>query len=382
MKHLYILFSLFLFLFSCKPSGDFLSRRNQERAFIDAIKALDKNPDDANAKQAIIVLYPKLQQQHLGNIELYSKSNDISRWDNLANEYGSLQKMYDAVTGSSLASNLVRAENYQSAIIQIRQNAAEDYYQQGIRLYNTGNKNEAKYAYSLFKKSDAWIAGYKDVSQLIRIAWQNSILNIVINPIKDNSWMMGNKWGSFNNFSYNNFTQTLTNELGGEYAVRYSARFYTDWDARRMNIVPDWSVNISFQSFDMPRPQDKKRFRAVSKQVEDGRDSTGQKKYRTITANITIYEQTFTVRGKMDIEITDFNARRNISMDSYNEDFFTKTEYATYTGDKRALDDNDWKLINRRGNQNFMSREEINNELYRMLYPRIKNRIESAVRWN
>ena len=382
MKQLYTLVTLFVLLISCKPSGDFLARRNQERALLDAVKALDKNQDDANAKQAITVLYPKLQQQHLGNIELYKTSNDISRWDNLSGEYGSLQKMYESISASSLASGLVRAENYQSAIIQLRQDAAEDYYQQGIRLYNTGNKSEAKYAYSLFKKSDAWVSGYKDVRQLINVAWQNSILNVIINPIRDNSWMQGNKWGSFNNFSYNNFTQTLTRELGGDYAIHFPARFYTDWDARRMNIMPDWNVNISFQSFDMPRPQDKKRFRAVSKQVEDGRDSTGQKRYRTITANLTIYEQTFTVRGKMDIEITDFNARRNIAMDSFNEEYFSKSEYATFTGDKRALDDNDWKMINRRGNQNFMSKEEINNELYRMLYPRIKNRIESALRWN
>ena len=126
MKQLYSLVTLFVLLISCKPSGDFLARRNQERALLDAVKALDKNQDDANAKQAITVLYPKLQQQHLGNIELYKTSNDISRWDNLSGEYGSLQKMYESISASSLASGLVRAENYQSAIIQLRQDAAED----------------------------------------------------------------------------------------------------------------------------------------------------------------------------------------------------------------------------------------------------------------
>lgn len=380
MKKFYAAFTLFLFLFSCKPSGDFLTRRNQDKAFLDAVKYLDKNPEDAGAKQAITVLYPKLQQQHLGNIELNSTINDESRWDILSAEYNSLQKMYDAVTSSTIASGLVKAENYQSNIVQLRQAAAEDYYQKAVRLNNTGSKSDAKMAYTLFRRSDNWVPGYKDVKSMINVAWQNSIINVVINPIKDNNWMMGSKWNTFNNFSYDNFNQTLTRELGANYAVMYPARFYTEWDARRMNIMPDWSVNISYQSFELPRPQDKKRIKNVSKNVENGRDSVGGIKYRPITASITIYEQTFIVRGKMDMEITDFNARRSISMDSYTDDFSYKNEYATFTGDKRALDDNDWKLINKKGNQNFMNKEEINNELYRRLYPNIKSRIESAVR--
>ena len=382
MKKFYTAITLFIFLFSCKPTGDFLTRRNQEKAFLDAVKALDKNPEDAGARQAVTVLYPKLQQQHLGNIELYRTSNDESRWDILSAEYNILQKMYDAVTSSTIASGLVKAENYQSNIVDLRQAAAEDYYQRAVQLNNTGNKSNAKLAYTFFKRSDNWVPGYKDVKSMINMAWQNSIINVVINPIKDNNWMMGNKWNTFNNFSYDNFNQTLTRELGGTNAVWYPARFFTDWDARRMNIIPDWSVNISYQSFELPNPQDKKRFKNVSKNLENGRDSLGGIKYRPITATITIYEQTFIVRGKMDMEITDFNARRSISMESYMEDFTYKNEYATFTGDKRALDDNDWKLINKKGNQNYMSKEEINNELYRRLYPHIKSRIENAVRFN
>lgn len=382
MKQFYTALTILCILFSCKPTGDFLTRSNQERAFFDAIKFLEKTPDDASAKNAVTVLYPRLQQQHLGNIELYKMSNDINRWDKLANEYGALQKMYEAVTSSSIASGLVRAENYQSSIVSIKQNAAEDYYQQGLQLNNTGNKNDAKIAYTLFKRSDAWIPGYRDVQRLMNDAWQNAIINVIISPIKDNNWSMNSKWNTFNNFSYDNFNQTLVRELGGgPYATRYPARFFTEWEARQNNIVPDWNVNISFQSFELPRQPDKKRVRNVNKQIENGRDSLGGIKYKTITAVLTIYEQTFTVRGKMDIEITDYNARRSIYFNTYTDDFFYKNEYATFTGDKRAINDADWKIINKDRNQNFISREEITNELYRKLYPNIRSRIESAVRW-
>ncbi len=381
MKKYFALITILMFIISCKPTGDFLTRKNQERALLDAVKFLEKNPDDAGAKQAIVVLYPRLQQQHLSNIDRYQMNTDLSRWDDLSNEYGSLQKMYEAIAFSPTASVLVKAENYQPALNQLRQNAAEAYYQQALRLNNTNNKIDARTAYALFKRANSWVQGYKDVANLIQIAWQNSIINVIINPIRDNNWVTNNHWNNFNNFSYDNFPQTLVRELGGSYASLYPVRFFTDWEARRNNMMPDWSVNISFQKFDQPRPQDKKRLRTVSKQIEDGRDKEGKVLYKTVTANIAIYEQTMIVRGRMDLEIVDFNTRRNICMESYTDDFISKNEYATFTGDKDALDEVDWRLINKRGNQGFISREEITNELYRKLYPNIKNRIESAVRW-
>ena len=382
MKTFYFFISAFLFFVSCTSTKDFLSRSNQDKALLDAVSYVNKNPDDANAKQAISILYPKLQQQHLENVEFYKSNTDISRWDKMMNEFSTLQKMYEAIVVSPVASGLVKAENYQSSIIQVKQAAAEDYYQQALRLYNTGNKSEAKIAYALFQKSNAWINGYKDVQQLMNIAWQNAIINIVVNPLRDNSWVFSNKWNAFDMFSFDNFHQSLVRELGGTNAIRFPARFFTEWDAKRNNIMPDWYINISFQKFEIPRPQDKKRFKTVNKQIADGRDSVGLIKYKTVSATLTIYEQTFVMRGKMDLEIIDFNTRRNLALESYTQDYFYKSEFATYTGDRRAIDESDWRLINNKPNQMFISKEEVANELYRRLYPQIKIRIENIVRWN
>ena len=82
----------------------------------------------------------------------------------------------------------------------------------------------------------------------------------------------------------------------------------------------------------------------------------------------------------MDINITDVVSRKSISYNSYSDEYRWEEEHATYTGDSRALDSNDWAIINNR-NYNEPRKEDVLNELYRKIYPQVKNRITYAVNW-
>jgi len=55
-------------------------------------------------------------------------------------------------------------------------------------------------------------------------------------------------------------------------------------------------------------------------------------------------------------------------------------EYATYSGDSRALSNNDLAILN---NNNYQQprKEDILNELYQKIYPQVKSGIYNAVRW-
>lgn len=130
----------------------------------------------------------------------------------------------------------------------------------------------------------------------------------------------------------------------------------------------------------IPRPTSYTYSRNVSRQIENGRDTSGKTKYQTVSATINITKQSFTARGQMDVSITDVNSRKSISYNSYSDDYRWEEEHATYTGDSRALDTNDWAIINNR-NYNEPHKEDVLNELYRKIYPQVKNRITYAVDW-
>jgi hypothetical protein len=289
--------------------------------------------------------------------------------------------MYDAITNATAAYNLVTPVNYQNEMYDAKQQAATAYYQLGTTLLQSNYRDDAKKAYNYFKKADKWVPNFSDAKLKMDEAYQNAVINVVINPVQDNSFFFNTGWGNTGyNYSNEYFQQNLIKDLGGTYASRYPAKFFTDWEARRENIQPNWVVDLTLRNMDIPRPITNNYSRNASQQIEAGRDTSGKIIYKTVYATVNIVRQSFTARGQMDVNITDVASRKNISYNTYNDDYTWQQEHATYTGDSRALSNSDWALINN-NRYNEPRKEEVLNELYRKIYPQVKNKIAYSVDW-
>lgn len=381
MKQLLLITSTVLLFVACKTSKNYLTRVDEDKTLFDIVKTLKKHSSDDSATRALPIVYERVQQKHLKKIDSYKNNREISRWDKIIDEYTVLQQMYDAINSSAVAGSLIKAINYQNDIYDVKQLAAEDYYQLGTTLLQSNRRDDAKKAYGYFKKTGKYVPSYKDATSKMDEAYQNAIINVVINPVQDNSFFFNSGWGNYGyNYSNEYFQQTLIRELGGTYSSRYPAKFFTDWEARRENIQPDWVVDLTLRNMDIPRPTNYTYSRNVNKQIETGRDTSGKIIYQTVYATVNITKQSFTARGQMDVNISDVVSRKNISYNTFSDDYRWEEEYATYTGDSRALSSNDWSLINNK-NYNAPRKEDVLNELYRKIYPQVKNRIIYAVDW-
>ena len=245
MKYIfYTLISLVL-LASCNTSRDYLSRGDNDNTLFDAIKTLKKRNTDTTALSALPVLYNLAQQRNLRKINSYSSSNNIDRWDKMINAYGTLQEMHDAIIENDAASRVVTPVNYRQTIYELKQQAAADYYSIAAESLKKPGRDEAKKAYNYFKKADKLVTGYEDAKLRMDEAFESAIVNVVINPVQDNSYFFNTGWGNYGyNYSNEYFQQTLVRELKGVNSSRYPARFYTDWEARRDNVQPDWEVTL------------------------------------------------------------------------------------------------------------------------------------------
>jgi hypothetical protein len=289
--------------------------------------------------------------------------------------------MYNAIENSESASKLVRSVSYHKDLADTRQRAAEDYYQEANNLLENNTREYARKAYTAYKKASSFVRDYKDSKAKMEEAYNSSIVNVLINPIQDNSFFFNTGWGNMGyNYSNEYFQQNLVRDLGGKYATRYPARFYTDWEARRDNVQPDWVVDLTLRNMDIPRPSVSNYTRNVSKQIETGKDTSGKAIYKTVYATLKIQKQYFTARAQMDVNIVELASRRNIAYNSYTDTYTWQEEVATYSGDIRALNNNDLALINN-NNYNMPGREYILNELYRNIYPQVKNRISNEADW-
>ena len=382
MRQLYLLFSVVLLsLVSCKTTRNYLLRSDEDRTLFDVVKRLNKSPNDTSALNALPVIYPLIQQRHLANINTYNSIPNPSKWDKIISEYETLEKIHEAVSNVPTASRQVSTVSYLNELNASRQQAAEEYYRSGITFLSAPGREDAKEAYIYFKKAGKYVPGYKDSKAKMDAAFQNAIINVVINPVQDHSYFFNSGFGN-SGFNYNSqqFQQTLVRELGGVYASRYPARFYTDWEGEQNNVHPDWVVDLTLRNLDIPRPAIYNYSRTASRQIESGRDTSGRPIYQTIYANLNISRQSFTARGILELNIIELNNRRNIAYNSFNETYDWQEEFATYTGDSRALSSNDWALINNR-QYGTPERDDIMNELYRKFYPEVRNRISYLVEW-
>ena len=382
MKHIFYTFIIAAFLTSCGSSKNFLERKDEDKALQDAVKKLNKSPDNSDALGAIPILYNNIQLAHAAKINSYKSSKDVARWDKIIAEYTQLQSAYTAIINSTPAFRLVTPKSFETELLESRQNGADEYYALGQAALNEGSRENSKLAYNYFKKAEKFIPGYRDAKLQMANAYENAIVNVVINPVEDNSFFFNTGWGNAGyNYSNEYFQQTLVRELANQNTNRYPARFYTDWEARRDNIKPDWVIDLRLRNMDIPYPINNTYTRQASAKVQSGKDTSGNNIYQTVYATMNITRSSFTARGDMEVTIKDLATGRNISYRTYREDYRWEQEKASYSGDSRALDANDWNIINNTNFNNTPRKEDILNELYRKIYPQVKNNILYSVDW-
>ncbi|MEP7163143.1 MAG: hypothetical protein ABI741_00540 [Ferruginibacter sp.] len=382
MKSIVFMCFAALILSACASSKNYLERTDEDKALSDAVKKLGKSPTDENALQAVPVLYTNILKKHLVKIKDLKAGKELNRWDKIINEYQDLQDAYDAIINNPPAFKLVSPQSYSTELFDAKQSGAEAYYNEGqVLLDNTGRDN-AKKAYGYFKKAEKIIPGYKDAIAKSDQAYESAIVNVIINPVQDNSYYFNSSWGNSGyNFSNEYFQQALVRDLSGINKNRYPARFYTDWQARRDNVQPDWIVDLKLRNIDIPYPSNNNYSRNASAQVQTGTDTSGNPVYRTVYATVNITRSSFTARADMDVNITDVITGKNISFRNIRDDYRWQEERATYNGDSRALSARDWEMINNGAGYGTPRKEEVLDELFKKIYPQVKNNIIYAVDW-
>jgi len=382
MKYIiYVCFTAFV-LSACASSKNYLERSNEDKALSDAVKKLDKSPSDENALQAIPVLYANIQKKHLAKIKDLKGDPELNRWENIINEYQELQNAFNAIVNNSAAFKLVNAQSYSTELFEAKQSGAEEYYREGLAMLNKTGRDNAKKAYGHFKKADKFVPGYKDAIVKSDLAYESAVVDVIINPIQDNSYYFNSSWGNSGyNLSNEYFQQNLVRDLSSINKNRYPARFYTDWQARRDNIQPDWIVDLKIRNIDIPYPSNYNYTRNASAQVQIGTDTSGNPVYRNVYATVNITRSSFTARADMDVNITDVVTSKNISYRNVRDEYRWQEERATYSGDSRALSARDWEMINNGRGYNSPQKEEVLGELFKKIYPQVKNNITYAVDW-
>ena len=118
------------------------------------------------------------------------------------------------------------------------------------------------------------------------------------------------------------------------------------------------------------QPYDERSQRQVSKQVVVKeivyKSDSVVKQYGTVSATIVTTKRTLVSDGELYLSLRDPKGR-TLWTDRFTGEHRWQTQFATYTGDERALSDSDKSLLNKANSNNVPREEEILGELFRLL---------------
>jgi tetratricopeptide (TPR) repeat protein len=339
------LYSLFLavtiLFFSCKTAKKMYEKGNYDEAVELAAKKLQKNPNDASTLDILRNSYRFAVEDHETRIQNNSNSNNDLRWELNYAEYVDLQRLYDAIRRVPSVYDKVRPTDYSSNVATYQEEAGNARFDRGLALMENNTKSSYKQAYSEFQRALELKPGNLSARQKMDEAYANAVTNVVVMPVEQSGFQYSSYNQGLANID-NNVLHYLTSNNNNTFV-----RYYTPVQARSMSIRTDQIVEMHFNNVDIERYRDQRDTREISKQVVVKeivvKADSVVKEYATVKAKITTTRRTLQSNGLLQVTVRDFD-KRWLWSDTYRGDYNWTAEFSSYTGDARALSDEDKKL--------------------------------------
>jgi hypothetical protein len=364
-----------ILVFSCRTATKLYNKGNYDEAVSLASKKLQKHPDDPEMQELIRAAYRNAVSVHEANIRTHSNSTNDMRWEWIYNEYAALQRLFDVTKGNILISKIVRPADYSSYLETYRGKAVDIRIERGENWLLQHDRQAYKNAYHEFQVADRLKPGDISIKNKMNEAYEMAVVNVLI--LSNNDYGFGYSSYNTNNYNNRNFGEEVLRDLkyhtGNEFV-----RFYSEWEAQSQRINPDQFIDMRFTHFNTGRVRDDNSSRDVSKRIVVKetvyRPDSIVYEYANVSARITTTKRIMNSEGLLQINIRD-NDGRWLWSDNFRGDHHWSTEFASYTGDARALSETDKQLVNRRPEN-----PPYEDEIIRHLMNEIDNNIPGRIR--
>jgi tetratricopeptide (TPR) repeat protein len=374
----YLLIAFVLLLAACSRSA----YKSEQKDLSTLIKRLTKRGSDDRVLADIHSVYDPALQKAQQNISNYQYDAAPQKWDKIIGEMQNMQRMYEIINTNQYAMRMINPVNFYRNIAETKDTAAADYYAYANSFFERSGRDNSRQAYEAYANALNYVPNYKDARQKMQEAFNRSIIYVLINQVQYDGYGFNNNW-NWNN--YNNRDQMMQNQiirdLGGRANKNTPAYFFNEWDLRRENRGPDMVVDLVWRNMRFDQPRDRTRNYNRSKQIEVGRDTANKPIYQTVTATVYVTERYLEANADMNLIFTDAENRSQIDWQTIPASFRESVEFASYSGDRRALDENDWRVINRNQNQPLPNRDEVFDRMMRNIYSNMLNHIRRVTEW-
>ncbi|MBE7692500.1 hypothetical protein G1K75_04145 [Tenacibaculum finnmarkense] len=356
---------------SLKTTEKALNTGDYEKAIALSIKKLAKNKYKAKNQPYVITLqnaFFKATNRDLEKIDYLKKEANSANLEAIYTLYHRLKNrqekikpllpLTDVSTGKIVDFNLV---NYDTNIIEAKENYADYLYQKGVRLLNTGYQNKMNYrnSYTVFTKLNKISPNYKNTNDLQKQAHLKGTDYIFV---------------SLNNQTNQIIPRRLEADLLAldTYGLN---NLWTVYHAEKNNYVKyDFDVELNLRSIVISPEKIHEKEIIKEKQLKDGfkylkdnkggyvKDSLGVKikvdNFKTIRCQLYRFTQFKSSKVVGVVKYFDNSTNQLIESFPIDSEFIFEHIYARYDGDRRALDESFFNLT-RLQSVNFPSNEQM-----------------------
>jgi len=371
---LYVLFAILVA--GCGGSGRLNKYFTEEdRAVLDLIAQVKKEPNDKSSIRLLSDAYEAAFQKRARMAQPYAGSQAGDQYMQQVKEWQVVGQMYEQIQAiPQVVKQFPGLPDPRPQEQQARQQAAEQYYQAGRAYLGYNTRQQAQQAYDFFEKANKAWPGYKDVNQQLQLAAEKALTRVLVNPVNYNRYGFG-YWGFQNDW----LQQQMVRDLNAR-AFR-NVRFFTEWELRAQQLVPDKIVDLDFVELFVDRVHAERRQYERVKNIKTGetKSKPPQPVYTTVRATVFVERQYMTSYATLECRIYDRLSNQNSLYDRFPERINWTQERARFTGDRRALEPADIALLNNRWNDYPPTREQIADQLIRATYQQLLSRINSGV---
>ena len=336
MQRILTPFIICLLLLSCSSGKKAFERGDYYNATLQAVNRLRSNTNSEKALQAVKESYPMSLTYFQGKIDYALSTNSQFKYSEIVNFYEKMNRLSDEISRCPAALNLFpRLNYYTSELEQTRKLAAEEQYNAGLVNEKMNTRLSWKDAYLNYQQADRFAPGYKDVKSHMAEAKYNATLKVIVEQIP-----VPGKYQLTSDFFLQQIIENLMRYRPNEFVEYFSPESAAKSGIKK----PDQLLKMSFDDFVIGQVYDKESVREVSRDsVEVGTvtlaDGKKMKAYNTVKAKLTVYHRELSSRGVLDVTIVDLYNNNIVSQRKFPGEFVWFTEWGSFNGDGRALND-------------------------------------------
>jgi hypothetical protein len=372
-----LLFAFALLLLSCSSGKQDFDRGNYDLATSKAINRLRSNPEHKKGKSTLSKAYRMSVDYHLQQISLLNASQQTFRWEGIYSHYQSMNSIANDIRRCPGCLDVVPSPRFFKAEEEdARRKAAEARYNAGLAAMERGSREDAKEAYNHFVKAKSFQTSISNIDMLIEDARWASTVKVLFEkvPVYSQRFQVSDEY--FTNKIFEFLTQ---NRRMNDFVYFFSPGEMSD--VRLQN--PNHVVRMQFDDFTVGQVYMQERVEQVSKDsVKVGQTTINGEKhdvYGTVKAKVSIFKKQVTSGGVLDLKIYDAVSNRILLQEKFPGEFVWFSEWGSFQGDERALNDAQKKICNSR-EVPPPAPDQLFIEFSRPIYDQVTNRVKNFYR--